>query len=295
MKNVFHALRWRWRVLSAPPIRAVYRSERGMERPAIAHPPVNPITVDSDAGMHQIEVGGRTYWVPEGTDIGDLGMIHAEVFEPEHAHFYEFGPCVVRPGDVVVDLGASEGMFVRFALERGASVIAVEPWEPMARCLRRTFAQEIDAGTVEIVEAGVSDHAGSANMLCDPAQPWGAALTEVAGDDPLRTAETAVRLMTLDSLVAGTRLGRCDFLKMDIEGAERAVFPGAHQTLRTWKPRISVAVYHYSDGYLIVRDHILRAGVPYTVAGKGLRHLAGVAFPLMLHAWPSELDTRGQA
>ena len=38
-----------------------------------------------------------------------------------------------------------------------------------------------------------------------------------------------------------------DFIKMDIEGAERVALAGATQTLRRFRPRLAISVYHRVD------------------------------------------------
>jgi FkbM family methyltransferase len=213
-------------------------------------------------------------------------MLWPEVFDPGHPHHYELGPCRVREGDVVVDAGASEGLFTRFALERGAQVIAVEPFGPMAEALRRTFAPEIAAGTVRVEQAAVSDRPGEARLtLPDPSQPWGATISP-RGDD----AGEVVPQVTIDDLVERSCWGRCDFLKMDVEGAERAAVAGASATLRRDRPRLSIAVYHFATGFVDIRGDLGAAGLGYVVRGKGMTRRRGVLVPTILHAWPAGSD-----
>ncbi|MEK7752345.1 MAG: FkbM family methyltransferase, partial [Acidobacteriota bacterium] len=56
-----------------------------------------------------------------------------------------------------------------------------------------------------------------------------------------------VPLTTLDKLVAELKLERVDYIKMDIEGAEREALKGAAQTLRRFKPRLMLDSYHLPD------------------------------------------------
>jgi SAM-dependent methyltransferase len=60
---------------------------------------------------------------------------------------------VVRPGDVVVEVGAGTGILTLFAAAAGAAkVYAVEIDPVLARCLRETVEANGYAGTVEVVE-----------------------------------------------------------------------------------------------------------------------------------------------
>src|SRR5262249_10989091 len=147
--------------------------------------------------------------------------------------YYEHGPCRVRPGDVVVDAGASEGFFTRFALDRGAKVLAVEPFQPLSDALRRTFAKEAAEGRFAVEETCLTDRQGSATLHVDPATPWGA---HAGGTARPGESDSPVILSTLDALVKRSPWGRCDFIKMDIEGFERPAVAGAMETIRRDRP-----------------------------------------------------------
>jgi FkbM family methyltransferase len=245
---------------------------RGLEVTTVADEPAS--------GMKQVEVGGRRYWEPRTMDTAALAGIHAEVFLPDHPHYYEFRECRVKPGDVVVDAGASEGFFTRFALDRGARVLAVEPWAEQAEALRRTFAAEIAEGRVAVHQVALSDHEGAVTLEVDPVAPWGATVGKAYN----ASVRQSVPLTTLDRLLERS-WGRCDFLKADVEGAEAGLVRGATETLRRDRPRVSVAVYHGVTNYLDVRDVLrsLRAG--YRVTGKGHHRFRFVVVPVLLHAW----------
>jgi FkbM family methyltransferase len=252
-------------------------------RPSPAEAPeVRAIEDDPAAGLRLVEVAGDRYWVPSSMDWSSFEMLYPEVFDAGHPHHYELGPCGVRSGDVVIDAGASEGLFTRFALRKGARVIAVEPFGPMADGLRRTFAPEIAAGTVRVEQAAIGDSEGEVRLtLLDPSQPWGAMVSEGEGEGE------AVPQMTVDALVERSGWGRCDFLKMDVEGVERLAVAGAAETLRRDRPRLSIAVYHHATGFIDIRDDLRAAGLDYEVRGKGLTRRLVVFVPTILHAWPA--------
>ncbi|WP_248927685.1 FkbM family methyltransferase [Paenibacillus hamazuiensis] len=50
--------------------------------------------------------------------------------------------------------------------------------------------------------------------------------------------------ITIDEIVSRYRLSRVDFIKMDIEGAELHALLGAEQTLKRFKPKLAVTIYH---------------------------------------------------
>jgi FkbM family methyltransferase len=281
--KLLSAIRWRVEVLSSPAVWEVYRAEKS--RLWTNPTPVPVVVTAEDESLICVEVGGDSYWLPQETDLDGLGMIYNEVFIENQSHYYEWGKCLLRPGDVVVDIGACEGMFVRYALQKGCKVVAVEPWKPLFVGLERTFAQEIARGEVILLPVGISDTPGQATMTANPSEPWGAALENISSGSE---SQDTVKLLTLDELAEQIPWGRCDFVKMDIEGAEHQAIRSCQKVLQKYRACLSIAVYHYPNGYIDVRNQILRQDPSYEVVGKGLRHLGGVAFPRMLHAWPKE-------
>ena len=174
--------------------------------------------------------------------IGEQLSLH--VYDNEHVH--------VRPGDTVLDLGAHLGTFVDFALHHGADkVIAFEPEPTNVECLKKTFAEEIEAGKVVLVDAAVSDHSGELHFAQDSGH-HGSARGKLAEGGGL-----VVRATTLDESVASLGLESVDFIKMDIEGAERLALAGARETLTRFEPRMAICVYHLKDDPEVIPPLVL--------------------------------------
>ena len=170
---------------------------------------------------------------------------------------YESGDVHIRPGDIVVDGGAHVGVFTQYALLHGAGrVIAVEPDPTNFACLEANFARQIAEGHVVLIKAGLWEK--EARLT----------LTEPSGADsgsPTFLAEPGegtriddLPVLTLDAIVAQSRLNRVDFIKMDIEGSEHFALRSARGTLRRFKPRMAIYTSHLLD------DPV---GVPVTASG----------------------------
>jgi FkbM family methyltransferase len=265
-----------WRII----LREARRGKRKWEDVAEA----TIVETDESSGLHRVGIGGYSYWVPQSMGIAGFQMIYLEVFCEDHPHYYEYRGCRIRPGDVVVDAGACEGLFTRIALERGARVIAVEPWGPMAEGLRRTFEAEIAAGTVIIAQTLLHDQVGAATLRVNTVSPWGASMYD-GGAIASGEVREAVSGTTLDELVTSSPWGRCDFVKMDIEGVERKAVAGARATIVRDLPCLSIAVYHHATGYLDIRHDLQSLDLGYEITGKGLQR-RGLYFPMIMHAWP---------
>ena len=168
----------------------------------------------------------------------------------------------IRPGDVVLDCGANIGVFTKKALAAGAShVIAIEPAPENLRVLKKNLAAEIAAGKVTIYEKGVWDKDDVLKMNIDPANS--------AADSFVRSRPNAqvieLPLTTVDKLVAELGLPRVDFIKMDIEGAERQAVAGAAETIKRFRPRMALCIYHLTDDPTVIPAAVLKIDSGYSV------------------------------
>jgi hypothetical protein len=72
-----------------------------------------------------------------------------------------------------------------------------------------------------------------------------------------------VKTHTIDDLVIERHLTRVDFIKMDIEGAETSALLGAEQTIRRFRPRLAISVYHHIRDYVRIPEWIANLGLGY--------------------------------
>lgn len=171
---------------------------------------------------------------------------------------YEQGAVSVRDSDVVIDVGAHLGTFTRIALRHGARlVVAVEPDPVNAVCFARTFASEIEAGRVRLVQAAAWHSPGSLTF-----EVGGASQTGHVAESQSAKGVT-VRAVTLDGMTEELKLGRVDFIKMDIEGAERHALAGARRMLAVDKPRLAICIYHAPDDPDVVPRVVRNANASY--------------------------------
>jgi FkbM family methyltransferase len=204
-----------------------------------------------DAGFDQWQTPDGTYWIP----AGDRFVLPFNLAEQE-LKIYGTGDQAVKAGDVVLDCGANVGVFTRVALQAGASkVIAIEPAPENLEALRRNFKDEIADGRVVVYPKGVWDKDDVLTLRVDPRNT--AADTFVI-DLKDATESVKVPLTTIDKLVAELGLAKVDYIKMDIEGAEPNALRGAHDTIKRWKPRMSISAYHQPD-HAVVIPEIIRA------------------------------------
>ncbi|MCC6695171.1 MAG: FkbM family methyltransferase [Candidatus Hydrogenedentes bacterium] len=219
------------------------------------------------------------YW-PSGAKAESLPYVYAEVFEHPffNPHAYEWGPCQIHRGDHVLDAGACEGFFSLYALERGATVYAVEPVPALAQALRQTL-DAAALGEAHVVAGLLGRATGEAPLAMDSSDLCMAKRADVA-EGPM------VQEYALDDLVDEGRVTRVDFLKADVEGAEEDLVAGAQRTIAKFRPRISLAVYHSPSQARNVRDFCSATFARYAWRFRGLYAWDEQPRPYMLYGWP---------
>ncbi len=190
-------------------------------------------------GLELAVAGGEQYWIPKGNQLA-----LAEVLAEEEQDVYG-GKGGVRPGDTVLDCGANVGSYARHALENGARlVVAIEPEPANVECLRRNFREAIAAGRVIVYPKGVWDKDETLVLRALAGQSGSGS---VAMDRPGAAEQIRVPLTTIDKLVDELKLERVEFIKMDIEGAEKHALEGARKTVERFRPRMAISLEHLRD------------------------------------------------
>lgn len=156
----------------------------------------------------------------------------------------------VEPGDHVIDGGAYWGdSALSFSALAGAKgkVYAFE-FEP--RNLRMLkWNMSCNPGlpqNIEIMEFALWDKSGETlKIICEElgGDPLAARVGAVAGNSTALSART----VCIDDLLENGKITRLDFLKLDVEGAEPRVLFGAMKTIKKFKPKLAIAIYHTSD------------------------------------------------
>lgn len=127
----------------------------------------------------------------------------------------------IRPGDVVVDLGANRGLFTLLAKKLGArKVLAVEAQSGFIPLIQDLLQKNGCASGAIVVWNLLGQHTG---LLFDPAAQ--AAASHWQGTPPVRSMRELIHTHGID---------RIDFLKVDIEGSEFDLFAQAGD----WLPKV---------------------------------------------------------
>jgi FkbM family methyltransferase len=170
-----------------------------------------------DPGMMDIAEPDWQKWAAQaGKHLRDADDYWFHVYQP-------------RRGDVIVDIGAGRGEDV-FAFSRAVRpagrVWAIEPHPMSFQVLQKLCAMNGLANVTTLQYACV-DHPGKLQIETLPV--WE---SNYVREGEASATSHAVEGVTFDNLSEKWGIGRIDFLKMNIEGAERNALPGCRNTLR---------------------------------------------------------------
>jgi FkbM family methyltransferase len=169
----------------------------------------------------------------------------------------------LKAGDVVLDFGANMGMFSAVALNEGCKVYAFEPTPSTRDYLEKN--KKINSDNFVIEPYALSNEVGETDFYLDSNVN-----TENSISNLSECAENiiSVQMTTLDSFVEESNLERVDFIKADIEGAERYMLLGGIKTLKKYAPKLAICTYHLKDDPEVLENIIKNANPHYKIIHK---------------------------
>ncbi len=183
--------------------------------------------LDEDCQMLYIPYKGRRMYFPRSWDeersIQYFRSLLAEQ-DVRSPHCYRHNGYGVKEGDVVVDVGAAEGIFTLDIIDIAGKVYLLEADKEWLEALRQTFQK--DGEKVQIIY-------GFADCIAE-------------GDR-----------VTLNSLFTK----EINYIKMDIEGYEKAALQGADRLLTDCENlRCAICAYHCREDEEWIRNYLQRYG-----------------------------------
>lgn len=161
-----------------------------------------------------------------------------EIYDPFERQYFDEGLIRYDESDVFLDCGSYDGetieYYKKWSENKFSKVYAVEADEINCEILKKRYG---DDPQIQLVQCAIWNEktilrfdnvgSGSGNVSDDGA-------VDVNAD-------------TIDNVVGN---GKCDFIKMDIEGAEYNALMGAVKTIEKNRPTLMISVYHKKEDYL---------------------------------------------
>ena len=178
----------------------------------------------------------------------------AEIFE----HIFRFSSA-----ETYVDLGAYNGDTIEeFLAQTGGvfrRIVAFEPDVKNFKKLRETV-QARQNPAIEIYPYGAWSEDGELEF-----SGRGGRNSSLTGDQPDKKSYR-VPVRSVDSILQGEP---ADYIKMDVEGAEREALFGCRKTIRTYAPKLAVSAYHRTNDFFTLPLLVHRLNPDYRIF---LRH-----------------------
>lgn len=166
----------------------------------------------------------------------------------------------VNKGDIVFDLGANMGVFSATVAYKAEKVYAFEPSGIIIEKYLKKLVEHYK--NIEVQAYALADKRGKAvfsyNINNIGASHMGSSIND-------KCIEEDVLLISLDEFVEAKHISRVDFIKADIEGAERDMLKGATRVLKEYAPKLSICTYHLPDDKEILEKLILEANPNYKI------------------------------
>ncbi len=185
---------------------------------------------------------------------------------------YEVSPVLLQENDIVIDCGSNIGLFSIIAANRCAKSYAFE-------CVPSTYhyINQIckKYNNIELVKKAIGAFVSKVrfsmdeDLNCNNRIVWE---DGEIGHNPVKFGAPEnfqlVDMITIDEFVKEYKLDKVDFIKADIEGAERDMLRGAQETLRKYAPKLAICEYHMLDDPEVLEKLILDANPNYVVFHK---------------------------
>nr|WP_203544798.1 FkbM family methyltransferase [Desulfovibrio sp. JC010] len=181
-----------------------------------------------------------------------LYTISEELFRHKHNPSYtvtgESLNVAVSEGDIVLDCGAAFGdVSLQFAEKIGESghVYCYEPYHLFLKVYEQNMLMNPElAARTTLIDKGVWHVDGETLSF-----------TEEAGNSRIDEGSHSsfkITTTTIDETASKLNLSRVDFIKMDIEGAELNALRGAVNTLKEFRPKLAISLYHNPEDFYTI-------------------------------------------
>lgn len=160
----------------------------------------------------------------------------------------------IKPGDIVIDIGANIGLFtIKASQSTGKSgfIVAIEPEPRNIKVFNLNLKYYPD---VILIPKAVGNFRGEIDLMIGTHS--GSHTVNIDNDGDFFTkAIITVPIDTLDNIIKELNVKEIDFVKIDVEGGELEVLKGAVNVLNRIK-FLAIAAYHNKADNILITEFL---------------------------------------
>lgn len=169
----------------------------------------------------------------------------------------------VKPNDIVLDVGGCWGDTALYFAHKTGIEGKVYSFEFIPENIK-LFDKNVALNTIlskriELVQNPVSNISGEKIYYKDFGP--GSTISILPFAEQTGTTET----ISIDDFVKLKNCSKIDFIKMDIEGSEMSALQGALETIKKFKPKLAIAIYHSMEDFVNIPTWILDLNLDYEI------------------------------
>jgi FkbM family methyltransferase len=157
----------------------------------------------------------------------------------------------VNKDDYIIDAGANIGMFSTYYSNKVGNNGKIFAFEPIPKIYEILVNQNkrLKYKNVVNIMGGLYKTIGKTTFNYSE-ENMGGSTHNSKGDS------IEVMMDTIDNFVKINNIPKINLIKMDIEGAERNALIGATETIKKYKPKLSICIYHLPDDPEVIKNII---------------------------------------
>ena len=225
------------------------------------------------------------YWPSKISDKA-LPWLYHEVFDCfiENPSSYDHPKMNYESLDWIIDGGCCEGYFSLFSRRKNQNcfIVSFEPLKEIQVALKQTFNQDLSRNKLALINKALGIKSEKSYLYTGDENLCNSQITYNSKDI---NDSYEVEVITLDETLQNFNLHDDGLIKLDVEGAEMDVLMGAKETLKLYKPKLAIAVYHEYENASKCKDIILKANPSYNIELRGMYGYYDPPRPYILFAW----------
>jgi FkbM family methyltransferase len=211
--------------------------------------------------IHKMRNGTKYLFRPRTEDFGIINEIYV---------VKEYHPLIkyIHKNSIIIDIGAQMGVFSIFAAnkDKNVRVYSYEPYSPNFNLLKKNISLNKMSHRILPFKLGVSGKKEKRDFVLCPINTGGHGFYCKDSDKKIK-----IDTISLKDVFDKNKIEKCDFLKMDCEGAEYEIL---YKTPKKYLDKIkSISMeYHKNGNIKDLRDFLEKKGfkTKITSVGEGM-------------------------